>query len=328
MNIFTKITAWVDKHTLLSPHQTIIVGLSGGPDSVFLLHYLLSRKHELNLTLIAAHLNHEWRSCASQDEAFCHALCAELGVTYISSTLSQLACSIKPSGSKEQDARNARRFFFQQLAQQYNAHAVALAHHKDDQEETFFIRLLRGATVTGLSCMWPRHDMYIRPLLSVTKQDILSWLTQHNITYVIDPTNESHDYLRNRIRNELMPLLATIDNRAHVNISKSIEHLQQTELFLQKLTTQTFATIAQYDASLQHYVITLPALFAQDTFIQCRLLIHWLTLEQATLPASTNFLDEIIRFLHQPESKSHRMHHTWSIVKKKKRCYLQSTTPN
>lgn len=326
MNIFTKITTWIDKHTLLLPDQTIIVGLSGGPDSVFLLHYLLSRKHELNLNLIAAHLNHEWRPCANQDEAFCRALCKKLGVTYVSSTLSQLAYSIKPSGSKEQDARNARRFFFQQLAQKYNAHAVALAHHKDDQEETFFIRLLRGATVTGLSCMWPRHGMYIRPLLCVTKQDILSWLAQHNSAYVTDPTNASSDYLRNRIRNELMPLLATIDDRAHVNISKSIEHLQQTELFLQKLTTQTFATIAEYDASLQHYVISLPALFAQDPFMQYRLLIHWLTLEQVTLPASTNFLDEIIRFLHQPESKSHKMHDTWSIVKKKQHCYVLRTS--
>lgn len=326
MNIFTKITTWADKHTLLHKGQTIIVGLSGGPDSIFLLYYLLSRKQELNLTLISAHLNHEWRPCASQDEAFCRALCAKLGVTYVSSTLSQLACHIKPSGSKEQDARNARRFFFQQLAQKYNAHAVALAHHKDDQEETFFIRLLRGATITGLSCMWPRHDIYIRPLLCVTKQEILSWLAQHNITYVIDPTNANPDYLRNRIRNELMPLLATIDDRSHINISKSIDHLQQTELFLQKLTTQTFATIAEYDTSKQCYIITLPTLFAQDIFMQYRLLIHWLTLEKVALPASTNFLDEIVRFLHQPENKSHKMHGTWSIVKKKQQCYVLRTS--
>lgn len=323
MNIYNKITEASQKHALLKTNQTIILGLSGGPDSVFLLHYLISRKQELNLTLIAAHLNHQWRSCADQDEAFCKALCAQLNVTYISCKLSELKYRPTSTGSKEQDARNARRFFFDQLAQKYKADSIALAHHKNDQEETFFIRLLRGATITGLSAMWPQHGLYIRPLLAISKDDILVWLNKQNIKYITDPTNASSDYLRNRIRNELMPLLSFIDTRADINISKSIDHIQQTELFLQKLTSQAFATVATYDTTTQYYVVDIAMLLTQDMFMQYRLLMHWLTLEKVTLPASTSFLNEIVRFLKQPGSKAHTIHNTWSIMKHKKHCYVE-----
>lgn len=324
MSVFNKITVWSEKHSLIKAKQTIIVGLSGGPDSVFLLHYLLSRKQELKLNLIAAHVNHEWRTCAADDENFCKTLCTQLDVAYISCKLNELKYIPTSTGSKEQDARNARRFFFEQIAQQNQTDVIALAHHKNDQEETFFIRLLRGATVTGLSCMWPQYGMYIRPLLNVTKSEILTWLIQHNINYVTDPTNASPDYLRNRIRNELMPLLTSIDQRANINISKSIEHIQQTERFLQKLTTQTFTALATYDTHKQHYIVDIPKLFAQDPFLQYRLLMHWLILEKMTLPTSSSFLDEVLRFLQQPGSKEHTIHHAWSIVKNKNKCYVKT----
>lgn len=289
---------------------------------------MLSRKDELNLTVIAAHLDHEWRTSSVQDAALCKALCDKLGVTLESKKISQLDYKSSSTGSKEQDARNARRYFFAQLAEKYNAHAVALAHHKDDQEETFFIRLLRGASITGLACMWPQHGLYIRPLLNVTKQEIVTWLTEHNVEYALDPTNASNDYLRNHIRNELIPLMNKIDDRFHGNITKSINSLQQTELFLAQLTTALFATLAQYDQTKQCYIIDKKALLAQELVMQYRLIMHWLIIEQVALPASTSFLDEIIRFLQQPASKEHAIHHEWRIVKQKNCCHISATNTN
>lgn len=325
MNPFITINNFIQKHNLISPNQIIIVGLSGGPDSVFLLHYLHAHKDELNLTIIAAHLDHQWRASSAQDAALCQDLCNKLDITLESKKISDLNYISKATGSKEQDARNARRFFFGQVLEQYNAHAIALAHHQDDQQETFFIRLLRGATVTGLACMWPKHGPYIRPLLAISKQEILDWLKQHNIAYALDPTNQSNDYLRNHIRNELVPLIKKIDTRFTLNMQKTIGHLQQTEVFLEQLTIQTFAALAHYDNIKQCYVIDKAALLAQSQFMQHRLIMHWLITEHVTLPASTSFLDEIMRFLNQPGSKEHAIHHAWRIVKQKNICWIVST---
>lgn len=322
MNIIQKIDHFITQHNLITPGQTIIVALSGGPDSVFLLHYLAQRRKELNLTLIAAHLDHQWRATSADDAHFCVQLCQQLQIPLELAKMSELTYQPKLSGSKEQDARHARRHFFTSTAHKYKAGAIALAHHKDDQEETFFIRLLRGATVTGLASIWPKHGTYIRPLLEISKDEILTWLDKHNSAYAIDPTNESSEYLRNRIRNELLPVIKKIDPRFEYNCAKVINHLQQTELFLQRITTYTFNAIARFDSDHQKYVIDLKQFFAQDAFLQYRLLMHWLTTENVTLPASTAFLDEIIRFLQHPTNKKHTIHHDWSLIKQNNYCYI------
>ncbi len=324
MNLIDSINKWVAHHNLIKKDQAILIGLSGGPDSVFLLHYLKMRQKELNLKLIAAHLDHQWRATSAKDELFCQELCHNLEVPFESATISTLGLTCKESGSKEQDARNARRYFFQSLAKKYGADSIALAQHKDDQQETFFIRLLRGATVTGLASIWPEHGIYIRPLLAVSKMEILDWLKEHNIAYVIDETNTSPDYLRNRIRHELIPTIINIDSRADQNITKAIDHLQSAELFLKQLTTEQFKTIAHYETIEKKYVINIKLFLAQDPFMQYRLLIHWLTLETVQLPASQSFLNEIIRFFKQPAGKDHAIHHNWHIVKRKGLCFIKS----
>ncbi len=323
MDTIKKINAWVETYKLLSSGQTIIVGLSGGPDSVFLLHYLVAHKEALKLNLIAAHLDHEWRADSGNDTEFCKDLAEQLQVPYVSRKISELDKRFKQTGSKEQDARTARRYFLEQIAQKYNANVIALAQHKDDQEETFFIRLLRGATLTGLTGMWPKRGIYIRPLLCITKTEILDWLKEHDIAYLTDPTNESLDYLRNRIRMQLLPTIKQIDPRFNLNFSKTIGHLQQTELFLQKLTEDTFNSIASFDESKQAWIIDLKPFLSLDPVMHYRILIHWLALEKVPFPVSQAFFDEMMRFFKQPESKSHAIHEDWHLVKKKQNVYIQ-----
>lgn len=323
MKTFNTVDAFAAKHTLFSPGQTIIVGLSGGPDSVFLLHYLMHKKEAYNLNLIAAHLNHEWRDSAQADADFCADLCTTLGITFVSKKISELGIHIKPSGSKEQDARRARQAFFARLTHEYGADAIALAHHKDDQEETFFIRLFRGTSLSGLVGMQPKNAPYIRPLLGIGKQEILAWLAERNIGFAIDPTNVSHDFLRNRIRHKLMPTLNEIDARFSNSFTNTLERLQETERFLVQLTEQYFNDIARFDAKLNSYTICKATFLALDPVIRYRLLIHWLALEKVPFPVTQAFLDEIVRFIEQPENKTHTIHHAWELVKKKGIFYLQ-----
>lgn len=324
MDIFKSIDQFANKHTLFAQKQTIILGLSGGPDSVFLLHYLHAKKKTLHLEIIAAHLDHGWRKNSKEDVEFCEELCKKMHIPFVTSHINELDIQIRPSGSKEQDARKARRFFFERLAKQHNATAIALAQHKNDQEETFFIRLLRGTSLTGLCGMWPKKGLYIRPLLNTSKADILNWLNKHKITYLTDPTNLSDDFLRNRIRNRLIPVITEIDPRFPTTLSNTMERLQQTELFLQKLTNEAFDDMTHFDKKKQAFIVNKWLFLALDPILQYRMLVKVLTHENLQFPVSQPFFDEIIRFLKQPENKKHAIHREWHVVKDKDFFYVAS----
>ena len=164
--MFLSIDHFIERHSLIPKNSKVIVGLSGGPDSVFLLHLLAHKKnHGLVQDVVVAHLDHEWRPNSDEDVQFCHELAKKYDIRLVAAKMSDLSISLKFNGSKEEVARHARRFFFEQLRKKENADTIALAHHAQDQQETFFIRLIRGASLAGLTAIKPQHGYYIRPLL-------------------------------------------------------------------------------------------------------------------------------------------------------------------
>lgn len=323
MNIHHNIKHFIAKHALIERNDIIIVGLSGGPDSVFLLNFLIELQKEIPITLIVAHLNHEWRQEAAQEEQLCHKIAQKFNLHYMSAKLSELDLPFKPNGSKEEYARKARRYFFEKLARKHNATSIALAHHLQDQEETFFIRLIRGSSLTGLTAMKPRNGLYIRPLLETNKNDILNWLHAHNITYAVDASNTSPDYLRNRIRAEVLPALRACDDRFEVNFLSTLQRLTATENFLHQLAAKTFAQIACKENNT--YTLNILDLLKLDPILQHRVMLHWLIAENVPFPITQAFLDEIIRFLQSPRGGTHTIHEQWKIVKKQKKASLCPT---
>ena len=142
-------------------NTTVVVGLSGGPDSICLLHYLYKLKKQQNLHIIAAHLDHEWQESSKIAVQTCSDICNALDITLVSKKLSELKFESKWNGSQEELGRKMRRFFFESVAQEYQASSIALAHHQQDQHETFFIRLLRGSSLTGLTGMKEKDGLYV-----------------------------------------------------------------------------------------------------------------------------------------------------------------------
>lgn len=315
------IKIFIKQHNLLDPNSTIVVGLSGGPDSVFLLHFLVQLRTDYNLTIIAAHLDHEWRNESHKDAQFCATLAKNLDVAYVQQKMSELAIPFKFDGSKEEYGRKARRLFLENVAQEHQAQAIALGHHLNDQEETFFIRLIRGATLSGLCAMRAKAGVYIRPLLETKKTEIIEHLSYHNIPYLTDPSNIQETFLRNRIRNNVIPALQECDERFDANFLRTLSNLQNTDDFLQKLTETTFGSITTITNGT--LAVDKEKLFEQEAFLQNRLLMHWLITEQVPFVPTEQFLDEVKRFLHQPESKEHTIHHDWSLVKHKKMVFIK-----
>ena len=303
----------------LSSNSTIIVGFSGGPDSVCLLHLLSSLQAELNLKIIAAHLDHGWRTESKKDATWCQFFCEKLGIMYISKTAQELNFQPKYNGSKEDLGRKLRRYFFESIAHQYNAQAIALAHHQDDQIETFFIRLLRGSSVSGLSCMKSQDNMYVRPLLEYSKKDILQYLKKHKLDYLTDSTNQEKNFLRNRIRLDLMPTLSTIDSRWQTTIPNSIKQLQLADEFIHKQSHKIRSEIAHPD---NYNKLNIEMFLEEDSIIQYKILLALLIEQKATFSPSNAFFEEIIRFLKNNRSTSHKIFEKYQILKKQGFFYL------
>lgn len=299
---------------LISNESTIVVGLSGGPDSVFLLHYLASLRQEKNLKLIAAHLDHGWRAESAQDAQFCQQLTGTYKVPLITKNLKDLEPSFRSNGSKEELGRKARRAFFGQVAKEHDAHTIALAHHANDQMETFFLRLIRGASLTGLAAIKPQEGLYIRPLLQISKQEILDYLQSHQIPYVIDASNQSDDYLRNRIRNSVIPALKNCDNRFEKNFAATHAKLVETEEFLQQFCSKGLKEMSDENNSLD-----VQKLLALHPVICNRILIKWLIMHHVPFTPSQGLLDEIRRFLENSKNNTHLLHQKWCLIKKNRK---------
>lgn len=205
-----QVSRTIREQNLFATGDTIIVALSGGADSCALLD-ILAGLRELSPRLVVAHLNHCLRGAESDaDERFCQALAGRYSLPFHSRRCDVAALARTRGLGLEDAGRRARMAFLDQLRTSRGGAAIALAHHADDQAETVLMRLLRGSGATGLAGMrFKTDDGRIRPLLSSSRSDILAHLSARGLPYREDASNRDTAFLRNRIRHELLPLLAS-----------------------------------------------------------------------------------------------------------------------
>jgi tRNA(Ile)-lysidine synthase len=196
-------------HALSGAGSRVLVALSGGADSVALLHLIRDLDARGDLTLAgAAHLNHLLRGAdAEADEAFCAALAARLEIPFLAGRVDVAALARQEKRSVEDAARRARYTFLEDAADRVSADAIAIAHTRDDQAETFLLRVLRGSGTRGLGGIRPRVGRVIRPLLDVDRAELRQFLAERAEPYREDRSNDDVTILRNRVRHELLPLL-------------------------------------------------------------------------------------------------------------------------
>ena len=220
----------IRRHSLASPGTRAVVALSGGGDSVALAHLLrqLEEAGELSVAGVA-HFNHQLRDAADRDEAFCSSMSAAFGWPFLSDREDVRARAAREGRSIEDAARTARHEFFDRARLHFRADAVAVGHTRDDQAETFLLRLLRGAGPRGLSAMHPRNGHVIRPLLDCRRADLRAYLAQRAIAFVEDETNSDVAIPRNRVRAELLPLLEQRFNPSVVDALASQAELARDE---------------------------------------------------------------------------------------------------
>jgi len=192
----------------LSPAGSgIVVALSGGSDSVALLDALAWLAPSQGLRLVAAHLDHGLRPDSGEDAAFCGSLCQRLGVPFQSARADVRGRAERDGSGLEDAARVERYAFLRSVKRAAGAEVIAVAHTRDDQAETFLLRLLRGAGSVGLGAMRRRAEDLVRPLLEVSHREVLAHLNAKGLSWREDPTNADTALLRNRVRHQLIPYL-------------------------------------------------------------------------------------------------------------------------
>ena len=232
-----KVEKYIRKHNLLSPESRVLIGVSGGADSVALLLLLKN----MGFHVVAAHCNFHLRGDESiRDELFVENLCRVHDVEYIKTDFDTKAVAQQRGISIEMAARDLRYAFFDEARMQHACSAVAVAHHQDDNVETILLNLMRGTGIKGLCGIQPKKGFVIRPFLCLRRDEITAWLDSIGQHYVTDSTNLIPDVERNKVRLQLIPLLRQMKTSSIGNILRASENLQETRLV--------------YDAAISSYI--------------------------------------------------------------------------
>lgn len=230
------VKAYIAAQRLIETGDKVIAAVSGGPDSMALLHILRDLSQESGFNIVAAHINHKLRPQAEQEQQFVEESCRYLQIACYSKTIDVRELARQNKTSLEDAGRQARYAFFNELLQQLQADAIATAHHQDDQAETVLLHLLRGTGIQGLRGIMPRNRDLIRPLLQQSKQNLLAYLQENQISFCLDQSNQDQTFLRNRIRHQLIPLLQNDYNpQITENLSRLAEIVRAENEFLQQI---------------------------------------------------------------------------------------------
>lgn len=263
-----KIKQYIEKHNMLKKGDQIIVGVSGGADSVCLFHVLLRLMKEYDLTLHVIHVNHGIRGEeALRDEVFVSELCKESSISFTAVHKDIPALAKSEGLSYEEAGRKARYEVFNQYLAAYKCNKVAIAHNKNDNAETILFNLFRGSALTGLTGISPLRDQIIRPLLCIERREIEEWLGKQGLTHLEDSTNLTLDYTRNKIRHGILKMAGEVNTKAVSHINEAGEALGEVEAFIERCT-QSAAERVLGTTDNNDVLIWCEELIAEDRVIQ------------------------------------------------------------
>ena len=240
MNFTNRVLSTIKKYSMLTGEEHILAGLSGGPDSVCNLFILHNLKGHFRLTLHAIYVDHGLRPSETGKEIeFCRNLCDQLNVSFITKSIDVKAMAKEQKLNMQEAARLLRYQVYDEAAYALNAHRIALGHTADDQAETLLMRLFRGAGPSGLAGIPPVRKNIIRPLIEVERKEIENFLHAEKIDSLTDSSNLKMNYLRNRIRLSLIPMLRELNPDITDTLSKTAAIFRDEERYFEVIVTKT-----------------------------------------------------------------------------------------
>jgi tRNA(Ile)-lysidine synthase len=248
------VTDFIEKHQLLLPGKTVLVAVSGGPDSMALLHFLKSIQVEWSLRVIALSVDHQLRGEESREDLdYVERMCQEWNIEFVGTSVDVEGHKKNNQIGTQKAAREVRYRFFAEQMKYFQADYLAFGHHGDDQAETMLMKLVRSGDSSFFSGIPVKREFaggtIIRPLLCVTKADLENYCQVHDIVPRMDPSNESVDYTRNFYRIKVLPLLKSKNGNLHKTIQHLSESLEADEKFLQLEAKKMFTEVVQLEGN-------------------------------------------------------------------------------
>lgn len=258
----------ISEYKLLNKGDKVLIGLSGGADSVCLTHALSELKDGLGIEVAAAHLNHGIRGEeALRDEMFARNFCDLLGIKCYTKTVDIPHMAHQNGESEETSGRKARYTFFGELCEKYGFTKIATAHNKNDNAETILMNFMRGSGINGLCGIPVSRDNIIRPIIGVTRSNIEEYCKKNKLEYVTDSTNLTDEYTRNKIRNTLIPLIQKEFNSNFISTVSDNGHLIKEDCkFIEK---QAFGA---YEKTVNNSSVKISELLTLDISIRRRVI--------------------------------------------------------
>ncbi|SHI07577.1 tRNA(Ile)-lysidine synthase [Sporobacter termitidis DSM 10068] len=259
MELLQKITDFAGRHGMLPPKGLVLAAVSGGADSMCLLQALIELSEKAGFTVAAAHFNHLLRGAESDgDEAFVARFCLERGIPCHTERGDVRGASAARGLGIEAAARELRYDFFGRTAEKTSAARIATAHTADDNAETVLLNLTRGAGAGGLSGIPPRRGKIIRPMLTVTRGEVLDFLASRSVPFVEDASNSLDIYNRNKIRHHVVPVLRDINPRFAESVASGAALLREDDDYLNGLAAQYIAAHSDGAALDARALLALP----------------------------------------------------------------------
>ena len=245
----------IKDNKLINEGDKIVIGVSGGPDSICLLHLLNNLKDTLKITIYVAHINHSIREVADMETKYVQDFCKKIGVECFVKKEDILSLAKKQKKGTEEVGRQVRYSFFDEVLEKTNSNKIATAHNSNDRAETVILNILRGSGISGLKGIEAIRDQkYIRPLINTDRESIEKYCEENKLEPKIDETNKENIYTRNKVRNVVIPYIKKEFNQ---NIIKTINRLSTVATeendYLMKITKQEYANIS----NMENDIITL-----------------------------------------------------------------------
>lgn len=285
-----KVICTIKKYNLIEPEDKIVLGVSGGPDSISMLNILNEIKEELNFEIYVAHINHMIREEAEDDEKYVQRYCEKNNIHFFAKRIDVKQVANNMKTGTEEAGRKIRYDFFEEVMQNVGANKIAIAHNKNDKVETIIMNLFRGSGVSGLKGIEPiREGKYIRPLIECERQEIEQYCEENNLNPRIDKTNFENDYTRNKIRNIIIPY---IKKEFNPNIIETIDRLSQVAMeesdYIDRQTIKIYQNLL-IESTQNQIVLKLKEFNEQEKVIKSRIIL----LATKQLMGSTQGIEKI-----------------------------------
>ncbi len=264
----------IKKYNLIQKGDKIVIGVSGGPDSICLLNVLNNLKKELEIEIFVAHVNHMIRKAADSETEYVQEFCKKLGVACFVNKVDIIKLAKNEKKGTEETGREVRYKFFNEILEKTNSNKIATAHNSNDKAETVILNILRGSGISGLKGIEAeRNNKYIRPLIEIDRKKIEEYCEKNKLNPKYDESNNENIYNRNKVRNEIIPYIKKEFNQ---NIIKTINRLSEVateeDEYLKNITKQKYEELLEINE--ENIVLNLKKFNNLELVIKRRLILY------------------------------------------------------